>query len=89
MVVRQHLSVATDVSVAFERGAGHTRPRLSVRQTRAREVSSASVAEEVDHWISGARTHGTCRSNGCYCAAFVGLATDTTVQRMSPPKIVQ
>jgi hypothetical protein len=76
-VARRRLSVATDASVAFERGAGRTGPRLSLRQTRALKASNASVAEEVDRWISVAGTHGT-----------LG-ATDATVQRLSPPKIVQ
>jgi hypothetical protein len=39
----------TDASVTFERGTEHTGPRPSVRQTRAREASDTSVAEEVDH----------------------------------------
>jgi hypothetical protein len=51
-------------SVAFEHGAERTGPRLSVRQTRAREGSDASIAEEVDHWISVAGTRGTRRSDG-------------------------
>jgi hypothetical protein len=82
------LSVATEASVVFERGARHTGPRLSVRQTCAREASDASVSEEVDRWILVARTCGTRRSDGRYCAACVGLATDATVQRLSPSKII-
>jgi hypothetical protein len=74
----------TNASVMFERGTEHTGPRLSVRQMRAREASDASVAEEVDRWISVAGTRGTRRSDGRYCAAFVGLATYATLQRLSP-----
>jgi hypothetical protein len=59
----------TDATVAFERGVEHTRPRLSVRQTRTREASNAYVVEEVDHWISVAGTRGTCRSDRRYYAA--------------------
>jgi hypothetical protein len=59
------------LSVAFERGAERTGPRLSVRQTRAREASDVSVAKEVDRWISVAGTRGTRRSDGRYCAASV------------------
>jgi hypothetical protein len=76
-------------SVVFERGARRTRPRLSVRQTRAYEASDVSIVEEVDRWILVAGTRGTRRSDGCYYAASVGLATDATMQRLSPSKIIQ
>jgi hypothetical protein len=61
----------TDASVVFERGAERTRPHLSVRQTRAHKASNTSVAEEVDHWTSVARTRGTRRSDGRYYTASV------------------
>jgi hypothetical protein len=80
---------STDASVVFERGARRTRPRLSVRQTRAYEASDVSIVEEVDRWILVAGTRGTRRSDGCYYAASVGLATDATMQRLSPSKIIQ
>jgi hypothetical protein len=79
----------TDVSVAFERDTERTRPRLSVRQTCAREASDAFVAEEVDRWILVARRRGTRRSDGRYCAVSVAKPTDATVQRLSPPKNAQ
>jgi hypothetical protein len=60
-----------DASVAFEHGAERTRPRLSVRQTRAREASDTSVAEEADRWILVAGTRGTRSSDIRYCATSV------------------
>jgi hypothetical protein len=62
---------SADASVAFEHGAECTRPRLSMRQTRAREALDTSVAEEVNHWISVAGTLGTRRSDGHNCAVSV------------------
>jgi hypothetical protein len=64
-------SDATNASVTFERGAVRTGPRLSVRQTRAHKASDASVAEEVDRWISVVGTRGTRWSDGRYCTASV------------------
>jgi hypothetical protein len=60
-----------DASVALELGVGRTGPRLSMRQTHTHEALDASVAEEVNRWISVARTRGTRRSDRRYCAASV------------------
>jgi hypothetical protein len=59
-------------------------PRLSQATDAGSRTSDTSDAVGANAMILNSRTRGGRRSDRRYCAASVGLATDATVQRLSP-----